>query len=363
MNEFDDLFEKNPKQEIITDTNSLDHFNNYVNKQHKSGLLLTIYIVITFLFSLGLQFIVNNQFPDSELILNNMNEVTDVVIIVSDNTSGSSEYPYLFSITGSLVNNNEEELPVAYFEIEFFDAEGESLGVYTYQDENIANGEVLIMNEEVEASFEYTTYTVVYGFDISATLYTIFNLLPVIFIAFAFLLVDKESFRADKQDFKKNKKQYLVQIVIGFFMVYAALLVANLILQILGVLGTSENEMAIQRLFTDDPLQLGMLFLLLCVFTPIVEEVVFRKIIYNFFEPRTNYKVAIAATGIIFGLMHVLAYRDFVQSIPYILMGLTFGYIYYKANKNIYVTIGVHFLNNLLSYAVYFLAIVFGIMI
>lgn len=364
MNEFDDLFDDNPKQELVTDKNrGIDDFNNYVNKQQKNGILLALYIAVTFIFSLGLQFIITNQFPDTDLILENMVLVDEVEVIVTDNTSGSTEYTHIFDISGSFINNNTQDLPVVYFEIEFLDVDGESLGVYTYKDTDLAAGDTLVMDDEIETSIDFATFTTKIGFDVADGLYTLFNLLPVIVLAFAFFLVDKDCFKADLKDLKNNKKQYLGQIFSGFLMVYAALLVANLILQILNVLSTSENEMAIQSLFSKDPKQLVMLFLLLCVFTPIVEEVIFRKVIYNFVEPRTNHIIAIISTGVIFGLMHVLAYQDFVQSIPYILMGLTFGYIYYRANKNIYVTIGVHFLNNLFSYTIYFLAIVFGIII
>ncbi|MBI9009742.1 MAG: CPBP family intramembrane metalloprotease [Tenericutes bacterium] len=363
MNEFDDLFNDNPKQELITENNGIDDFDNFVDKQKHSGLLLIVYFAVTLIVSLAFQFIVSSQYPDTEVITENIVDVVEVDILVTDNTSGSTDYPYIFHITGSLVNNNDVELPVVYYLIEFFDAEGESYGVYTYKETDVAAGAIIEMDDEIETSFEFASYTYEIGFDVSDTFYTISNLLPVLICAFAFLMIDKESFKADLNDFKKKKKQYIGQIFSGFFMVYAALLVANLILELIGVLGTSENEMAIQSLFSNDPLQLFLLFLLLCVFTPIVEEVVFRKIIYTFIEPRSNYIIAIIVTGAIFGLMHVLAFGDFIQSIPYIFMGLTFGYIYYRANKNIYVTIGVHFLNNLFSYLIYFIAIVFGITI
>lgn len=363
MNEFDDLFDDNPKQVIVTDKNGIDDFDNYVDKQKHSGLLLIVYFAVSLIVGLAFQFVVSSQFPDTDIITENIVDVMEVDISVTENTSGSTDYPYITHITGSLVNNNDVELPVVYYLIEFFDAEGESYGVYTYKETDVAAGAIITMDEEIETSFEYSSYTYEIGFDVSDMLYIISNLLPVLICAFAFLMIDKESFKADKKDFKKNKKQYIGQIFTGFFMLYASLLVANLILELLGVLGTSENEMAVQSLFSNDPLQLFLLFLLLCVFTPIVEEVVFRKIIYNFIEPRSNHIIAIIVTGVIFGLMHVLAFGDFIQSIPYIFMGLTFGYIYYRANKNIYVTIGVHFLNNLFSYVIYTIAILFGITI
>jgi membrane protease YdiL (CAAX protease family) len=55
--------------------------------------------------------------------------------------------------------------------------------------------------------------------------------------------------------------------------------------------------------------------------------------------------------------MHVISYGDFIQSIPYIFMGGIFGFVYHWSRNNIYVTIGVHFINNFLAFALYALAV------
>lgn len=361
MNEFDELFDEKKnddiyqtKQVLYTQNNGIDDFHIRADKQRKNGMLLVIYVIVTLIFSLISNSILSNQYPDPDAILDNFVIINEVEVTITD--SDDTSYPYQFNMTGALLNNSDVDLPIMYIEIEFFDIDGESIGVFSYQEEDILVGETLELNDFVTSSIEYETFEYSYGFDAANEFYTLMNLLPVLICSILFFIVDWECFKADAKDFKKNLKKYSKQIILGFLLVYAALIVANLILTGLGVYGTSENEMAINSLFSANPLQLTMLFLLLCVFTPIVEEVVFRKVIYTFIEPKSNYKVAIILTGLIFGLMHVLAYGDFIQSIPYVMMGITFGYIYWKANKNIYVTIGVHFLNNLLSFVIYALA-------
>lgn len=358
MNEFDDLFDKDEPVVIEERRDSVQDFHDYARKLQKNGILLIVYLIISLVFSFGYQYAYGQMYPNAETIEDNL-EATDVTVIVTDNDD--LEYPYLYQITGSIQNKNSETLPIIYYQIEFFDADDNSLGSFYYQADDVGSFEYLTMDEEVESTFNYDDYTVTYGFDVDPSFTTLFNLLPVMLTAIAFLFIDIESFKYDFKQIKGNVGKFFAHVFSGFIMVYAALLVSNLILQLLNVTGTSQNEMTIQSMFTNEPHQLIMLFLLLCIFTPIVEEVVFRKIIFNFVEPRLGYKAAIASTGIIFGLMHVLAYGDFIQSIPYIFMGLVFGYIYWRSNKNIWVTIGVHFLNNLLSYSVYFLLIVFGI--
>lgn len=358
MSEFDDLFEKEPKQELITEDPGIEGFYRHANNQSKNGLLLAIYVGIMILFSFANEIIVSMIYPDVDAILDNIVVVDEPNITVSENPD--ENYPYLLTLTGTLLNNSDVDFPVMWVDVEFFDENGESYGIYTYTENEILAGASMSFDEGIEATFEPASYEIYYGFDESSMFYTILGVLPIFVSAVLFLLVDREAFKFDWIRFKKEWKTNVGQIVSGFIMVYAALIIAQLILDSLGVSGTSQNEMTIQSLFSDNPLQLLMLFLLLCVFTPIVEEVVFRKVIYNFVEPKSNHWIAIIVTGAIFGLMHVLSYGDFIQSIPYIFMGLTFGYIYYRSQKNIFVVMGVHFANNFLSFVIYVL-MVYGI--
>lgn len=362
MNEFDELFNENKPTDSKKQESVINDFNEYVNRTEKNGLLLLIYIIVSLLFSYGLQLTYNNTFPDTTTIDNNLyfiNDELDINMVTND----SEIYPYLFEISGEVASDYEEELPLVYVSVIFYNSEGTEIGYYYQQLEDFSSDDRFIINGELASSVDYSSCTYDVGFDLAPTTYTLYNLLPVLISSILFFLVDWSCFKHDAIEFKNNKKKYILQIVSGFVMVYAALLVANIILEIIGVYVTSQNEMTISSMFTDSPLQLVLLFFLLCVFTPIVEEVVFRKIIFTFVEPKLGHITAIISTGLIFGIMHVAAYQDFIQAIPYVFMGLTFGYIYWRANKNIYVTIGVHFLNNLLSYVIYFAYIVFGISI
>lgn len=354
MNEYDDLFNREDKKPAASRHNEIEEFHEYINKQRGNGLLIAIYILISLLFSFGQQLIKSNQFPDPDAILNNIVLISDIQIDVSD--SENEDFPYTYVFSGTLRNNNSIDIPTMYVRIDFYSGD-ESLGSYTITSEDFIAGSLIEINESEDFTENFDRYEVFLSFDESASFYTLMNLLPVMIVGILFIFIDRKSFKYDAVVMKQNPKKYFGQIFSGIVMVYAVLILANMILDLLGVVGTSENEMAIQGLFSSDPVQIVMLFLLLCVFTPIVEEVVFRKVLYNFLQPRTSDIVAILLSGAIFGLMHVIAYQDFIQSIPYIFMGLVFGYIYYRANKNIYVTIGVHFLNNFISFSVYVLMI------
>ena len=69
----------------------------------------------------------------------------------------------------------------------------------------------------------------------------------------------------------------------------------------------------------------------------------------------TNKYLYIIISGTLFGLLHIFPLSDgitlilgIIQSISYVVMGIYFSYIYYKTD-NIFISMGLHLLNNLLS--------------
>jgi len=357
MNDFDQLFDKEkPESNVEEKTSGIEDFYHQANLQRKNGILFMVYLGVLLLFSIATGFYYSIKYPDTAVIQSNIGVIEEIQVDVV--ATGVTENPYRITVSGSLLNNTHIDLPQIWISVEFFDSEGISLGVLSYSEDDINSGEIFSYNKSVLTDFDPVSYEFTYGFDESSMFYTVVGFLPVFITGSLFLFIDKAAFSYDWQRFKKIWKKQLGQIVTGFFMVYASLLVAQFILIELGVDTTSENELTIQGLFNNsNPFQLLMLFLLLCVFTPITEEIVFRKILYNFVQPRTSNAIAILVSGAVFGLMHVISYGDFIQAIPYVFMGLTFGFIYYRSKKNIFVTMGVHFLNNFVSYIYYLLMV------
>ncbi|MGL4373327.1 MAG: CPBP family glutamic-type intramembrane protease, partial [Turicibacter sp.] len=63
-------------------------------------------------------------------------------------------------------------------------------------------------------------------------------------------------------------------------------------------------------------------------------------------------------SSLLFGFIHVISAGDFIQAIPYVMMGFAVGYVYPK-NQNIWYSIGVHFIQNLFSTVILLLSIFF----
>lgn len=84
--------------------------------------------------------------------------------------------------------------------------------------------------------------------------------------------------------------------------------------------------------------------LMVSIFAPLFEEIIFRKILMDEFLEKYKPIVAILLSAFLFGAIHFNVW----QAIPAFLYGLLFGWIYFKF-RNVIITIVLHSLNNTIS--------------
>ncbi|SDN74230.1 hypothetical protein SAMN05518871_107106 [Psychrobacillus sp. OK028] len=77
------------------------------------------------------------------------------------------------------------------------------------------------------------------------------------------------------------------------------------------------------------------------IFAPILEELIFRRIIFGTLLPKTNFFVAASVSAIVFAIIHF----DFTHILLYAVSGFIFSFIYYKT-KRIIASIISHMLLN-----------------
>lgn len=177
-----------------------------------------------------------------------------------------------------------------------------------------------------------------------------------------FILVSKDILSFEKIKDKKIGKMILLTLGISVIFILGNMVLGFLIDLIPGT-SESTNQQAIIDLILEYPLPI--LFSTV-IFAPIVEEIVFRGGIFNFVNmkrkkeydesgnEKENDLYAILISGAIFGVLHVAAglssgnFFELIYFIQYFAMGCAFGFIYSKT-KNIYMCMGVHLINNLLS--------------
>src|SRR5690625_4529294 len=131
-------------------------------------------------------------------------------------------------------------------------------------------------------------------------------------------------------------------IFIGFLMAYFEQTIAIMIeVYVLKIEIGSENTDLIV-----DLARMNMLFIIIpAIVGPIIEELVFRKVIFGTLYRKMNFFGAALLSSFIFAVMHM----DFSHLIIYISMGFVFAFLYVKT-KRIIVPIVVHMALN--SFAV-----------
>lgn len=125
--------------------------------------------------------------------------------------------------------------------------------------------------------------------------------------------------------------------VIGFFLVYFGQIIASLIEVSIGIKPGSENTMALVSVAEVVPLTI----LAVVFFGPVIEELVFRRVVFGSLNQTTNFFIATAISALVFALVHM----EFSHLLVYFSTGLVLAFIYQKT-KRIITPIIAHILLN-----------------
>ncbi|MDW0110477.1 CPBP family intramembrane glutamic endopeptidase [Sporosarcina aquimarina] len=161
------------------------------------------------------------------------------------------------------------------------------------------------------------------------------NVLAII----AFLLV----IRTDKKFWTvfKGKKapisKSIVWGVLGFFLALLGQMLAGYIEQAIGITNGSDNTARLTKVAEVAPI----LIICIVLFAPILEEIVFRRVVFGGIYTKTNFWIAALASALIFAAVH----NELEHILVYLMPGLVFSYIYYKT-KRIWTPMIAHMLMN-----------------
>lgn len=127
-------------------------------------------------------------------------------------------------------------------------------------------------------------------------------------------------------------------IIGGFFLSLFAQSIAGAIEQYaFGISRESENTQNILAIMDAVP----WLVIVIALIGPILEEIIFRKIIFGVVYEKTNFFIGALVSSVVFAAVH----NDFPHILLYTAMGFTFAFLYAKT-KRIIVPIGAHILMN-----------------
>ncbi len=121
--------------------------------------------------------------------------------------------------------------------------------------------------------------------------------------------------------------------VAGVFLAFTAQSIAINIERLIGIEMGSENTQVIISIIESVPLSM----IIAAIIGPILEEIVFRKIIFGVLYDRMNFFFAALLSSVVFALAHF----ELTHILIYSAMGFTFAFLY-KVTKRIIVPIFAH---------------------
>lgn len=174
--------------------------------------------------------------------------------------------------------------------------------------------------------------------------------IPAYFIYIViFLLVIMLNFGRLKNDLKlfvSNFKLYLPFVIKRYFIMLSIMVIVALPIVFLNKGAVSSNQQMLNNMFQKLPLAS---LVLSTIYAPFVEENVFRLSLSKVIKNKTLF---IIISGFLFGILHMIdkftSFNDLLYIFQYSALGICLAKAYYDS-KNIFVSIGMHFLQNFLA--------------
>ena len=155
-------------------------------------------------------------------------------------------------------------------------------------------------------------------------------------IIFGLVMKNRDFFNVYKGE-KATTMQSIGWGIIGFFLVFFGQSFAALIESAMGIKAGSENTAAFMEIARIAP----VMIIVIALIGPILEEFVFRRVIFGSLIQVQGFWISAIISGIIFAAVHF----DFTHILLYIVCGLIFAFLYHKT-KRLLTSIIAHILLN-----------------
>ena len=169
------------------------------------------------------------------------------------------------------------------------------------------------------------------------------SILASIILVGIIILIYKKYLTEKIQDYKKNFGKYFDLGLKYWFIGICSMAFFNILIATFSPIKEANNETLVQNMLKQAPL---LSFLSASLIAPFVEEMLFRKSLGDIFK---NKKLMVVASGLFFGLLHVIfsmtSLWDLLYVLPYGALGGSFAYILYKKD-NIFIPITFHVIHN-----------------
>lgn len=149
-----------------------------------------------------------------------------------------------------------------------------------------------------------------------------------------------------------------IPIIAAMVMLWGSILIGVIITTLSGQ-SEPNNQALLYTMFKENKL---MIMVQALVFAPVVEEIIFRGVLYRHFKKTGHYLIPLLVSTLLFASMHSLnaiisgQWSDLWYLPLYAFMSLVLTYTY-EMTHNLYSSILLHFINNLISILAMFYAI------
>lgn len=141
----------------------------------------------------------------------------------------------------------------------------------------------------------------------------------------------------------------LKRIFIGFIII----LISNILVGLFIVQqGSNQESLSILQKQSSGFILL-LFYLITIIIGPINEEFIFRRILIGEGKKYIKPIFSIIISSIFFGIIHIHSLHELTLALPYVVVGLILGTIYYKSN-NIITSIILHIINNFFGILILF---------
>ncbi|MEH7226631.1 CPBP family intramembrane glutamic endopeptidase [Bacillus sp. JJ1566] len=163
-------------------------------------------------------------------------------------------------------------------------------------------------------------------------LWTVFSFVAALPIV---LFILRPDIKDRHQNLRRSSKgEAIGWAIAGVFMAMTAqIIAANIEIHLFGIEPGSENTQEIMALVKSLPL----LVIVVSIIGPILEEIIFRQIIFGSLYKKFNFFISGLISSLIFAVVHM----DFTHILIYTAMGFTFAFLYVQT-KRIIVPIFAH---------------------
>lgn len=165
-----------------------------------------------------------------------------------------------------------------------------------------------------------------------------------------FVILYKQIIKNDSSNFKKNWWKYIIVVIIGFVLLYISNILLEKVYDALGFEGeTSQNQQSIIDALSGSTKYFVLLYTI--ILAPIFEEIVFRKLFFTVLKKFTKLPswAIVLIISAVFAFIHVSDIESLKFFPQYFVLAIIITTSYAITKENIFVSTGLHFLNNLVA--------------